>query len=345
MSKIAVSNNNGLISFQINEEFEDNQSISLNYIGEGELTDTELKKAELILNRLFGDLGCVPYVEKVVHHVKTIFRKVEEKELSVRTSDIDYEGNQEDTYVAYNDGKLFMYSVQKDSPVGRVGYEYLRNGGIRYNCMDKDMFDMSYDESKDFDHFVSWENGKVNDYRNNVKAPVGDRKDFFPYELKTMCSAYKVFYKENPDFSKYETRLKAQAMIMILFKHGYNVAGLDSGFTSYGSLPYNSDFSEYCYTLEPYGELKPCDFDGNHFGSKELRVISDVGKLVQGLIKNSGVDEEECMKNLITVFYAKDRVFRQDKGNDPKSYQEKYAIDEQEASKCLGLIKKMKINR
>lgn len=341
MSEIVVSNNNGLISFKINEEFEDNQSISLNYIGEGELTDTELKKAELILNRLFGDLGGVPYVEKVVHHVKTIFRKVEEKELSVRTSYIDYNGNQEDTYVAYDDGKLFMYSIQKDSPVGRVGYEYLRNGGIRYNCMDKDMFDMSYDETKEFNHFVSWENGKVNDYRNHAKAPVGDRKDYFPYDLKSMCSAYRIFYKENPDFSKYATRLKAQAMIMILSNHGYNVARLDSGFTSYGSLPYNSEFSEYCYTLEPYGELSPQDFGGNYFGGKESRVINDIGKLVRGYVKNSEC-EEECMRNLIMVYYAKDRVFRQDKGNDPKSYKEKYDIGEKEASECLGLIKKLK---
>ena len=268
MSKIVVSNNNGLISFQINEEFEDNQSISLNYIGEGELTDTELKKAELILNRLFGDLGCVPYVEKVVHHVKTIFRKVEEKELSVRTSDIDYEGNQEDTYVAYNDGKLFMYSVQKDSPVGRVGYEYLRNGGIRYNCMDKDMFDMSYDESKDLLEFRRWnwacgknfsnlENDKLKDSSGTTSDSVNE---FIEKGKKNAFEVIKTFGKSNYELTSIPTMPQFRMIRHIVGKSTFN--GTENNKNDYqDGVGCFSDFrkSDTRYQL-PYSILYNEDF-------------------------------------------------------------------------------------
>ena len=342
MNRIEVVNDKGKIYFQVKDAYSNNSCLSLCYEAKGNMSEVELEKATSTINNLFNDVQSVGVysIESFVYQVKTVFRKFDEKKLSIDVICDSYDATNVNCSVRYKDGKLVLYRKQLDKEIGTLEFEFSKGNGIRYNSLNKDITEFTFDEEKAFDFFVSQEKDHLRTLKNNSGArKKGDTLSFSSSE-RCLCSAYRLFYNENPDFSNYVTVLKAQAMVMMLEEHGCNVAGLEEGFVRYSRLPSNQDFDNLCYKLSPFGEIDKSMCSAN-FTNSDKRKIEEIGSFVTDYIEKAESNKDDVLKNLIVIYYCRKKCMPWGQEDNVSALSKRYSVDSKEVSKCLALIKKV----
>ena len=340
MNDIKILNENGRVGVKFTKNYGKSSGLSLEFVGEGDLSLEEISKIERTINNIFRNRSGVLAMESMVTYFKTMFRNVKEKGLSITLFDnrAFYDGKDEVSSVKYEDGDLVFYKRQFDkNSIGILNFEYDKERGISYSLLDKDILDLDYSDYKKVGEFASEELEKVHELKEK-----DDYLDiYFNYGERSLCEGYRLFYGENPDFSDYACRIKAQAMTMLFRTYDcINLARLEYGFSESKRLPYNDEFSDICFKLTPFGEIDSTlvSYD---FREIDKRKLEEVGALIRSVI---GIDKENEIsnyKNLIFTIKSEDVLPWSCIGN-ANAVASHYNIKAEDASKCLELIKRIK---
>lgn len=339
MRNVEIVNENGKVELKVELTYKDGNKTMIQYSGEGELNEEETKKLKDLVISILGSYYTAPTAETIIYNIRTIFRKLKEIDLTINTWGTEYEFYLVNTQVEFKKRKLVTYLRNgKHKDLGKLYFSYSARNGIAYGINDKDFLELEYDDYKEFDRFIKNEKDAARDLRNKTKEFFEEKKKSFRRGEKSLCEAYRLFYLENPDFSNYVTKIKAQAMIMLMSEcSAINVGYLEYGFSNYGSLiPKNEEFSEMVYRLAPYGELERSLITYDYSESDRRKLVS-VGRIVRETLRGSSLDELDNYKNLIYTIKSND-VLSFDKIGNPDAIAKRYGIEPEEAARCLKLV-------
>ncbi len=222
-------------------------TLSFTFYGNGKKANRE-EKSEL-LDKCFKKMTTYRDVRKIVKFIRTVLKDFEEEYLSVTVKNA-----KEEIKVEYKNKQLVYYIEETN----------LENGNT---------FTTIYSTPFNIHSFVSGQNKKnlanieytemlKDTFKNSISTLENYevKEELYPSE-QHICDLYKLFYGQNPDFTKVETDTKTQAMFYIL---------------NYFCLDFSYDFDT------PFeGSLFPCSLKL----MQELKDLIPLGKMV--------IDEKE----------------------------------------------------
>ena len=339
MRNVEIVNKNGKVELKVELTYKDGNKIVIQYSGEGELNAEETKKRKHLVLNILGSYNTTPTAETIIYNIRTIFRDQKELNLSINTWGTEYGFDIVNTQVEFKKRKLVTYLRSgKHRELGKLYFNYSSGKGIAYGINDKDFLELDYDEYEEFESFLNSEKDAARSLSEKTKEFFEAKKIEIRREEKALCEAYRLFYLESPDFSNYTTKIKTQAMVMLMNEcSGMNIGNLEYGFTNYGSLiPKNEEFSRMINRLAPYGKIESSSATYNYTESARRRLLS-VGRIVRETFRESTLDEVENYKNLIFTIKSED-VLDFDKIGNPDAIANRYGMEPEEAVRCLKLV-------
>ncbi len=227
---------------------------------------------------------------KQIHQIKNILKDYEEKLLVIY-----YKDEKGAECVKYDNHNLLLYeydTTESKSDENQISIKY--NPG--------NYLDFSFD---DFE-------GNIIDYPNS-KNTITRFKDIINkiYQLKhvnavkldmdskTLIEIYKLFYNENPDFSKKNINIRVQTMMSILEEFGFSL-GDNYTFNLLGKskLPISLNLEQKVNKLFPLGEVIDVD-EPITLAEEPKRTIKIIGDCIREVIS------DDCNKDKILITISK----------------------------------------
>lgn len=241
----------------------------------------DLDKVNALLDDFINNRKHNSMVENVTV-VRTALKGCEENLLEIFC---EYEGCSE--HVKYDDSFLSLYEKSKKDGIDSYEVKYDSNAGLKIHYKSDDTNLENYKEALE-DKIETIQ--KIHSL-SEVKGVFLDSED------KALIETYRLFYNENPDFSKEDIQIKIQTMMHILETFGITI-GDDYGFKPAGGkkMPLSLNLGKRIHKLYPLGEI------GNSLVNVKLdrdskRIIKIVGETVREEI--SGVENQN--KALIKI--------------------------------------------
>lgn len=227
-----------------------------------------------------------------IANLRTIFRDSQEQFLLVICKD-----DTKIEFVKYENLDLILYEkTRKDNNKTRYKIKYEEGNGVK---LDYNSRDAHINNRNDFD-FMSKE---IYDVLNEMYKLQGIKPLSIRTDELAMIEIYRLFYNENPDFSKDDINIKIQAMLSILAEFGI-VLSVDYGFSllEKTEMPLTLTLEYMINRLYFLGEV--CNIDESiKLASDKEKIIKIVGEYVRKAINNAP-DQNEALISISKVFYA-----------------------------------------
>lgn len=223
--------------------------------------------------------------------IRTILKDTDEKSLVLAYSDSNYK-----EIVKYYDGSLVLFECEQYTNENLIDMEisYISKYGLKVNFPnfeDDFLIECPQVETTN-DKFK-----KVKDYIDSL------RKVRFVYlnnDSKRIIEAYKLFYNENPDFSKEDINIKMQTMMSILTKFDSNLGCYEFNYSE--EMPISYDLLQSVNRLFPLGEVIVDDFV-DLLEQRTKKIIKIVGETIREKIGNE-VDINEALITISKIIYV-----------------------------------------
>ena len=220
-----------------------------------------------------------------VTYIRTILNTAKEKLLVVECSDKD---NKET--VKYDNGILFSYECKQ--------YDVESSNYMEVNFTPGSALNISFSDFEE-ECIIKYPNteatkdkfDKVLDYIDslaNVSAVYLDN------DSKALIEIYKLFYNDNPDFSKEDINIKVQTMMSILAQ--FNIYFGDYSFSINEDMPESVTLLQMVNRLFPLGEVVAVE-DPIELRERAKQTIKIVGETIRTTIG----DETDINEALITI--------------------------------------------
>lgn len=206
---------------------------------------------------------------------------------------ISYEDEKGKELVKYDYTKLFYFEKTK-----KIDNDF-ENGKFTFKYDSDDGIDIDYYSD---DNIL--EDSKVQDFTKEIKSimehvkMLSNAKSVTLYdEDKELIEIYKLFYKENPDFSSKDINVKVQTMMSILAEFGVTL-DFDYAFCLWAKvkMPVSLKLEEMVQKMYPLGVVDEVE-DNVKLAEEPKKIIEIVGDSVRDAIH----DEEDINETLITI--------------------------------------------
>lgn len=213
--------------------------------------------------------------------LRTILRDYREEALKVCFCNKNGSETVDYTHI-YGTGLANWFSFMKDSQNFKIKYDSVLGLELNY-----------YDE---FDNIK-----KYTDDLSNIMKYISDLSNVGPIVIndndKALIEIYKLFYKENPDFSGKDINIKVQTMMSILA--GFNVTlDCDYSFSLMTKLkmPFSLKLEEMVQKMYPFGVVDEVK-DNVKLAEEPKKIIEIVGNSIRDTISL----EDDMNEALITI--------------------------------------------
>ena len=219
--------------------------------------------------------------------LRTILSDCQEKLLV-----ISYEDEKSKEIVKYDYTKLFYLEVSKkgDNEFGNDKYT------LKYDS--DDGIGIEYYSDEDILEYSNVQNftKEIKSIMEHIKA-LSDVKSVTLYDNeKELIEIYKLFYKENPDFSSKDIKVKVQTMMSILAEFGITL-DCDYSFDLMGKkMPLSLKLEEMVQKMYPLGVISEVK-DNVKLAEEPRKIIGIVGDSVRDAISL----EDDMNEALITI--------------------------------------------
>ncbi len=206
---------------------------------------------------------------------------------------ISYEDEKGKELVKYDYTKLFYFEKTK-----KIDNDF-ENGKFTFKYDSDDGIDIDYYSD---DNIL--EDSKVQDFTKEIKSimehvkMLSNAKSVTLYdEDKELIEIYKLFYKENPDFSSKDINVKVQTMMSILAEFGVTL-DFDYAFCLWAKvkMPVSLNLEEKVQKMYPLGVVDEV-YDNVKLAEEPKKIIEIVGDSVRDAIH----DEDDMNEALITI--------------------------------------------
>lgn len=278
---------------EFNKEYEKgNSKLCFNFKGKKLSKGVNYKKVSELLDTCFGRLDNYDNMVKNVTWIRTILKDYDETLLEVLNIEGIPTEDYKNLFVGYENKNLETFGLDKT----------VNNNG------DNEIFYVYYTEKDN-----KLKKSSLNDNRvqknlerkaikllNDLKVAQGKTLDD---DGKMLYEIYKLFYKENPDFSSKDINVKVQVMLSIL--SSYNVTlNAAYGFRKYSvsEFPYSLYLDVMLKNLNPFGLVETVD--NPVILSEEVKnTVKAVGEVVRECICDKD-KEVDTLIRISSIFYA-----------------------------------------
>lgn len=256
--------------------------------------NTDLDKIDVLLEDFINNHRHNYMIENV-RIVRTILKDCEEKLL-----DIFYQDEKGSEHVKYDNSNLFLYSRSKKEENSdyydkyKIKYELPYGIKLDYNNHATDVVDYPGIElvSKEITEIMQ----QIYYLKNTTTIVLGT-------DDKALIEMYKLFYDENPDFTKEDINIKVQTMICILAEFGISL-GDNYGFRicEKENMPLSLELQQRVNKLYPLGEVSSLE-DSVKLAEEPKKIIKIVGETIRETISNEQ-NKNEALITISEVIYA-----------------------------------------
>ena len=229
-----------------------------------------------------------------VRFLRTILKDYEEHSLS-----LSFNSDQMIEEVSYQQSQLSFYEKKEMNIEGSLSIQYMQDNHLSFQFTDSNNMIIDYLNNHNFSDKVMCSFQEIESLRDAKAVQLNQ-------ETKKMVEVYRLFYRENPDFSDEKTAIKMQMMFSILSNY-YLVSFWDYDFALYGEskIPCSSYLSSIVSSLFPLGEIKDVISSGLREDTKESILL--IGNLTRETMKQSK-DSEDSLIALSKVMHVKRHV-------------------------------------
>lgn len=229
--------------------------------------DVNIKEKGMLLDNIFNDFYSSDIVD-IVQVVRTIFKEYEEEIMNIYVS-----FDNKNIYASFCKTKLLSYSetVEIDNSE-KIIFKYNERKDLDFNVKrSSNSFKVfnTADLVEAFNQFML-----TIDSLNNVSVINLDMKD------ELLCKVYKLFFDEDPDFSKKDTNVKIQTMITVLAQ--FNIC-IDYPMCVYsnGKMPINYILSAKIRSLRALGKVDVSKLTMIQLNEEVKNEVKEIGKIVR----------------------------------------------------------------
>lgn len=217
----------------------------------------------------------------------------------LRTILRDYKEESLDVYFCNKNGSE---AVRYDNVSGVNGFGFIKEvkGGVSY----KYKYKIKYDSVLGLELNYFDETGNIKKYTDDlsdIMKYIYDLSNVKPIIIndndKALIEMYKLFYKENPDFSSKDINVKVQTMMSILAEFGITL-DFDYAFCLWAKvkMPVSSKIEEMVQKMYPLGLVSEVK-DNVKLAEEPRKIIEVVGDSIRDEIS----DEDDMKEALITI--------------------------------------------
>lgn len=282
------------------KKYESGATFEFRYEGTPTLVFDE-EKVDKLIETFLNDEKTLKVMTRNISYIRTILKDSNEKLLVVKYDD----GKNIET-VKYDNKILFSYEYKKynEFDSNYMNVKYTRGDELSVSFSDL----ITKRPARDpritmIDNYINGDERteKVKDDFSNILDHIMDLKNsraiYLSDDSKLLIEIYKLFYKENPDFSKKDIHIKMQTMVSILAQ--FNICCGDYSFDIIEKMPESLKLYQEISDLFPLGEVTVVD---NPIQLKESakEYIEIIGETIRETIGN----ERNMNDALITISKA-----------------------------------------
>lgn len=271
------------ISINKLKKYENGVTIKLKYEGTSTPVFDE-EKAYKLIETFFSSERLVSDMPRNISYIRTILKDANEKLLAIEYND----GKNVET-IQYDNKNLVLFECKKyDRDSNCMEVSFTSSNGLNVSFSGLGLANSA--KYAQMDNMKSKFN-KVIEHIDELKYVGFVSLD---NDSKLLVEVYKIFYKENPDFSKEDINIKIQAMVSILSQ--FDIYCGDYSFSFDGNMPESIALYAKVYDLFPLGEITVVD-DPVELKTSAKERIEIVGETVRNAFSN----EENINETLITI--------------------------------------------
>ena len=221
----------------------------------------------MLLDNIFNDFYSSDILD-VVQAIRTVFKKYEEDSLTVYFI-------RDNTKICawFSKTELMSYFETKEFDNSeKVIFRYTEGKELDFSIKRKHYSSSVFkttDLTEAFNQFMLTIDGF-----KNLSVIKLDSKD------ELICKVYKLFFDEDPDFSKKDTNVKIQTMITILCEFNICIDYPMSVYTE-GKMPINYTLSDRIRKLRPLGKVDTSKLITVKLNKESEKDIKEIGKIVR----------------------------------------------------------------
>lgn len=280
---------------------QDESQLEINYCGFPKDNSISKEKLEEVLNNIFYNREVAPSLADTATILKNIFRELEEHSLEI------YVDKEKEYYegALYYQGKLTNYSYHKISMT-----EEKADIEMNYTCTPKKGVQIKFTTNDNFqnEYNIAQYQNEFNECINTIQKLLNiNIKKLYDYD-KFICTIYRLFYQENPDFSKQEHRTKTQTMLAFLAEYDICIPRNQHKFYSFNLRSNSSMLSSMdlicdLHDLAPLGEI-PEEISSIQLPRSDEQTIEKVGQEIRKHM-NKQENPIAWFVNLVRINYIK----------------------------------------
>lgn len=297
--------------------------LEFTFVGRKKDENIDVEKLSELLDRCLVKIYGVKDIKTIILWIRTILRDIEEQNLRIIITE-----KKQITDIFYENKKLTLFHTS----------ELLKD--IKLDVLYKDTLNFKFSA---FDRKVAT-NKTLREYERLIRSAMGEifllekysiRKKLYPEEIK-ICDNYKLFYNENPDFSKEDISAKIQDMCYILKHFGEcNDYNFDKAYLEI-NRPVCLSLEMQIYHLIPFGEIK--------VNESEMKVsdgyknkIKTIGEMVEKFTENN-------LNNLdkLCILLYENEILERYNYFDLDKLAKKTRFTKEEVEENIALVKKIR---
>lgn len=206
--------------------------------------------------------------------------------------DISYQNQKDFENVTYSDSNLILYEKINDN----LKIKYNNASGISFRCNDSKIDCSDYSKIKEVSEKINEEVEQIYCLQNTNKIII-EQDDILLIEI------YKLFYNENPDFSKKDVNIKIQTMMSVLAEFGISL-GNSYYFSLFGKrkMPLSLVLEQRVNKLYPLGKVSNLE-DCVKLAKEPKEIIKIVGECIREAISFEQ-NQNEALITISKIIYA-----------------------------------------
>lgn len=324
--------------FKIEQKFNFPNGINLEYIWSGGVPAKGMKVEDLknIVTNILKDRKKAPTMIEMTSIIKSAYKELEERHLDIAI----IKENEYIETVNYLNKKLNIYYYHKEPTEKEdidIEIEYSSKHGYNFYVDKNRKTSMTISKIK-IQRAIMNKNLKELEQLLCIEIPE------LLFEEKLVCEVYRLFYKENPNFSRNKDKIKAQSMLAFLIEFGISVpAEYDRNdfysftLTNNHNMVTSLDLSQTLNRLAPLGEIKE-DFRDVVLATEAKQTIEIVGQEICEHM-NKQENPVEWFKDLVRINYIKNR--RLTSASTAKEIAQESQCQENTVKSNLTLVRKI----
>lgn len=260
------------------KQYEGNETFKFKYVGSSS-NDFDEDKVEGLIDAFLEKENSHCDILRNIVYIRTILRTAKEKLLVVKHHD-----RYNEEIVRYNNGILFSYESKK--------YNEENQGCMEVKFTPKRELKISF---LNFENECIIEYPQVETTNNNFNKVINRINSlriadsvYIDNDAKILIEIYKLFYNENPDFTKDDINVKVQTMMSILAP--FNISFGDYSFNMSGNMPESLVLLQMVNNLFPLGEVDVVD-ESIELKDNAKKTIKTVGETIRETSDNKNLNQ------------------------------------------------------